>query len=102
MTFDPDKHLAVIREAGTGKHKHVPLRDLVDKLNGIGLKALPEADPRVEQLCSEVSHLQERVSALGNGGPSHDPRIDELIPRVAFIEHALKSLVIRALNEAEA
>lgn len=101
MNFDPDKHVAVIREAGTGKHKHVPLRDLVDKLNGIGLKAPTAPDARIEQLCSEVSRLGERVSALGNGGPSADPRIDELIPRVVFIEEALKSLVIRALNEAE-
>lgn len=100
-TLDIDKHVVVVRESGTGKLKHPTLRDLVSALDHTPLKGTPGPDPRIEGIQREVSSLAERISSLGNAGPQSDPRIDDLIGRVVFIEEALKSLVIRALNEAE-
>lgn len=100
--LDIDRHVVVLRETGTGRPKHTPLRDLVEELESAPLRQLPGPDPRIESLNTEVSILKERVSALGNGSPSTDPRIDDLIERVVFIEKAIKSLVVRALSEAEA
>lgn len=101
-SLDIDQHTVAVREARTGKMKHPPLRDLVDALNALPLKGTPGPDPRIDGLTNEVSVLRERISALGNGSPSEDPRVDDLLARVAWIEEAMKSLIVRAISEAEA
>lgn len=99
--LDPNEHLIVLREAATGKHRHVPMADL-----GIGpppdyaailekLKAAaPSADPRVDQLMAEVASLK----ASASGAP--DPRVDALAQRLKSLEDAVYSLAQTVLKGA--
>lgn len=84
--LDPNEHLVVLREAATGKHKHVPMSDL-----GIGpppdyrelmerlRNAAPSSDPRIDQIMADVA-------ALKAAAPSADPRVDQLMAEVASLK----------------
>lgn len=100
--LDPHSHLLVLRDATTGKPRHVPLADL-----GIGpapdldslatrladlLKPGETADPRVDALRADLEALRQGIGA--------DPRVEALIARVAAIERALVALADRALAGA--
>lgn len=99
--LDPHQHLLVVREAATGKHKHVPLSDLgigpppdFDALISKIGKPGPASDPRVDQILADVAALK-----AGAAGDS-DPRVDALITRIAKLEMAVLSLAERVLEGA--
>ena len=91
--LDPTEHLVVLREAATGKHKHVPMADL-----GIGpppdyveimerlRNAAPSSDPRIDQIMADVASLK-----TGSAGEA-DPRVDALVARIKYLEEAVMTL----------
>jgi hypothetical protein len=118
--IDPDKHVVVLREAGTGKHIHRPMADfvtavgeaaqapslapLVERLRALETRPsqsqVVAPDPRVELIGAQVAALKSVVETMS--GPAVDPRIDDLSSRLAVVEMALISLANRALAESEA
>ncbi len=99
--LDPNEHLVVLREAATGKHKHVPMSDL-----GIGpppdymeimerlRNAAPSSDPRIDQIMADVAALK-----AGSAGEA-DPRVDALVVRLKSLEDAVMTLAQTILKGA--